>query len=79
MFDFEICHIPRKKHTATDSLSRCSATEAEKEEEAKEGDINDWPDTLLFKGGLLEFGISHMSSQRHNNRASAYSDLICLP
>jgi hypothetical protein len=75
MFDFEIRHIPGEKHTAADGLSRRPATEVEREEEAKEGDIDDWPDKLLFDRGPLEFGMSHVSSRRHIKGTDAHSNL----
>ena len=63
MFDFEVRHVPGKKHTAADGLSRRSTTEAEREEEAMEGDIDDWPDELLFEDGTLEFGSDGATAQ----------------
>lgn len=56
MFDFEVRHIPGKKHTAADGLSRRLATKAEREEDAMEEDIEDWSEGVLFEDGPLEFG-----------------------
>ena len=41
MFDFEVCYVPGKKHTAADGLSYRPTSEAKREEEAIEGDIDD--------------------------------------
>lgn len=63
MFNFEVRYIPGKKHTTADSLSRRPTTEAEREEEAMEGDIDDWPDELLFEDRTLEFGSDRATTQ----------------
>lgn len=47
LFDFEVKHVPCKKHTATDRLSRRVATYQEMKEEAEEEDIDDFIDAQL--------------------------------
>jgi ribonuclease HI len=74
MFDFEVRHVPGKTHTAADGLSRRLASKAEREEEAMEGDIDDWPDEVLFDDGPLEFGVNHMSAQHRNEQGDARSN-----
>ena len=61
MFDFEIQHVPGKKHTAADGLSRRPATKREIEAEAQEGDIDDWPDDIMFTNGAMEFRDNEVS------------------
>ena len=56
MFDFEIQHVPGKKHMAIDRLSYRPATQEKIKAEEKEGDINNWPDKIMFTEGLMEFG-----------------------
>ena len=62
MFDFEVYYIPRKKYTAIDSLSQRPTTEAKREEEAIEGNINNQLDKLLFKDRTLEFGSNRVTT-----------------
>ena len=47
LFDFEVKHIPGKKHTAANGLSRRGATPDKMKEEAKEEDIDDFIDAQL--------------------------------
>ena len=56
IFDFEIQYVPRKKHVAMDMLSRRPIIQEEIKAEEKEGDINNWPNKIMFTKGLMEFG-----------------------
>src|ERR1700737_1799005 len=47
LFDFEVRHVPRNKHTAADRLSRRPRTESDDIDEANEVDINDFIDAEL--------------------------------
>ncbi|RVD90130.1 uncharacterized protein DFL_001106 [Arthrobotrys flagrans] len=47
LFDFEVKHVPGKKHTAADGLSRRPATQEEIAEADNEEDIDDFIDAQL--------------------------------
>jgi hypothetical protein len=47
MFDFDVRHIPGRKHTVADGLSRCPRTESDDIDEQNEEDIEDFLDTEL--------------------------------
>lgn len=53
LFDFEVKHVPGKKDTAADGLSRRVATDQEMEEEAEEEDIDDLLEFQSFKVQLI--------------------------
>jgi len=47
LFDFEVRHVPRTKHTAADGLSRRPRTESDDIDKANEVDIEDFIDAKL--------------------------------
>jgi hypothetical protein len=47
IFDFEVQHIPRYKHTAADGLSRHLRTESDDSDKRNEEDIEDFLDSEL--------------------------------
>ena len=47
LFDFKVKHVPGKKHTAANGLSRRGATPEEMEQEAEEENIDDFIEAQL--------------------------------
>lgn len=78
LFDFEVRHVPGKRHTATDGLSRRPRTESDDLDDAQETDVDEWIDGQLRIATvyLLEGGesIKDVMQDEYNEEHLQYAE-----